>query len=539
MKMKTNHAKKARKPGSLYSFMIRGLVFLVAVMVLLGLLLVFFSVHITDYILNGIGTGSFMKQLPLLKAEQYDEVAAQRYLGKNGYFEVLDDEAHVIYCSRKDKKNTYSVDSLQYLTDYQKGVRYIIESLETGGKANGYVLSCYKNNGSDWILQGIAVIDSQRYIVYTNLELSGSRVSKKTINRLFTSSLDESGRMVLEKTTYTDNDGNTRYLLIHAESTQYVYDNLSEKVTIILIFVFAGCVILLIILVGLRMVAKMRRPLVVLDEAMKGFSEGKREPVRDYKGPREFVQIIDTFNDMSDKLTKSEMEQRRLEEQKRKMLADISHDLKTPITVISGYARAIEDGLIPKEDEEKYVRIISQKADLLEELISSFSDYSRLDHPDFQLTLEKGDLCEYFRSYMAGRYQELQLDGFGMEVDIPDERIEAVFDRMQLKRVFENIITNSVRHAGAGATIYGSIRVESRQAVIELGDNGAGIPEEFRDHIFEPFVIGDESRKSGGGSGLGLSIAKKIVERHGGTIELIEPEKGRTGTWFRICLPLR
>lgn len=199
MKMKTNHAKKARKPGSLYSFMIRGLVFLVAVMVLLGLLLVFFSVHITDYILNGIGTGSFMKQLPLLKAEQYDEVAAQRYLGKNGYFEVLDDEAHVIYCSRKDKKNTYSVDSLQYLTDYQKGVRYIIESLETGGKANGYVLSCYKNNGSDWILQGIAVIDSQRYIVYTNLELSGSRVSKKTINRLFTSSLDESGRMVLEK----------------------------------------------------------------------------------------------------------------------------------------------------------------------------------------------------------------------------------------------------------------------------------------------------------------------------------------------------
>ena len=537
--MKTKHAKKARKSGSLYSFMIRSLVFLVAAMVLLGLLLVSFSVYIPEYILNGIGTGSFLKQLPLLKADQYDEVEAQKYLGKNGYFEVLGEDAHVIYCSRSDKKNTYSVDSLQYLTDYQKGVSYMIESLEPDGKANGYVLSCYKDNGSSWILQGIAVIDSRRYIVYTNLELSGSRVSKNTINRLFTSSLDDSGRMVLQKTMYTDNDGHTRYLLIHAESTQYVYDHLSGKVTDILIFVFAVCVILLIILVGLRMVAKIRRPLAVLDGAMKGFTDGEREPVRDYRGPKEFVQIIDTFNDMSDKLARSEQEQRRLEEQKRKMLADISHDLKTPITVISGYARAIEDGLIPREDEEKYVRIISQKADLLEELISSFSDYSRLDHPDFQLVLEQGDLCEYFRSYMAGRYQELQLGGFGMEVDIPDEKIETQFDRMQLKRVFENIITNSIRHAGAGATIYGSICVKNRQAVIELGDSGPGIPEEFRDHIFEPFVIGDESRKSGGGSGLGLSIAKKIVNRHGGTIALVEPGKGRTGTWFRICLPIQ
>jgi signal transduction histidine kinase len=222
------------------------------------------------------------------------------------------------------------------------------------------------------------------------------------------------------------------------------------------------------------------------------------------------------------------------------MLADISHDLKTPITVIQGYSKAIVDGMVSEEHMDKYLNTIYQKSNRLADLINEFYQYSRLEHPEFQLTMEPGDLSEYVREYVAGKYEELEVAGYELDVDIPEQPIYMPFDHVELCRVFENIITNTIRHNAPPTTIFVGMEFlrEKHQVRIRLGDDGEGIPEEIREHIFEPFVVGDESRNSKHGTGLGLSVAKRVVTAHGGKIRLLPTTETSWSTMYEIILPM-
>lgn len=232
-------------------------------------------------------------------------------------------------------------------------------------------------------------------------------------------------------------------------------------------------------------------------------------------------------------------QEREVEMARQKMLADISHDLKTPITVIQGYSKAIVDGVVPTEDVDKYLGTIYQKSNRLSELINSFYDYSRLEHPQFQLSMEKGDLSEYVRGYVADKYEELELAGFELDVDIPEKEIFTEFDHVELIRVFENIISNSVKHNTPPVTLHVSMELleGKRQVRIRMGDDGAGIPEHLRENLFDPFAVGDEARNSKHGTGLGLSVAKRIVEAHGGSIRLLDPQETSWAVMYEIVLP--
>ena len=274
----------------------------------------------------------------------------------------------------------------------------------------------------------------------------------------------------------------------------------------------------------------------MLEKAMTSYSTPSEKTTLSYSGPKELEQIISTFNDMSERLNDSEKKRIQTENEKQKMLADISHDLKTPITVIQGYAKAVSEGLVPQDEEKRYLDTICAKAENLSELINKFYEYSKLEHPEFNLVREKADLCEYFREYLAAKYEELDLQGFDMDIDIPDQIIEYSFDRFQLKRVFENIISNSVKVNPQGTTIYAAMKQEDGKIKIYLGDNGVGIPDNIRDDIFNPFIVGNESRTSGQGTGLGLAIARLIVESHGGDIRLADDKNGRYKTLFEIVL---
>ena len=278
------------------------------------------------------------------------------------------------------------------------------------------------------------------------------------------------------------------------------------------------------------------KPLRLLQNAMDNLRYGKQPGTPEYEGPKEFVGIFKTYDEMTARLHESEQEKERVEADRQRMLADISHDLKTPVTVIQGYASAVADGLISEESQQQYLRIIANKADLLSELINSFYEFSRIEHPEFELTREDGDICEYLREYLADKYDELTLAGFDLDTDIPEEKIKYSFDHMQLKRVFENLIVNSIKHNKEGTVIYTTIKRLGDKIVINIGDNGNGIPEELKSTIFEPFVVGNKSRTSGQGTGLGLAIAKKIVEAHGGTIALIDDKKNQWKTLYEIVL---
>ena len=273
-----------------------------------------------------------------------------------------------------------------------------------------------------------------------------------------------------------------------------------------------------------------------LNKAMELLTEGKRKKPVDYSGPREFVDICDRFNIMVSKLEDSENQRKKLMNDKERMMADISHDLKTPITSIQGYAKALSDGIIVDEDKDKYIKIIYEKSKKLTELINIFHEYSKLEHPDFNLIFEKVDLSEYLRAYIALKYEDIVESGFNIEVDIPEEEMEIKIDKVQLQRVFDNILGNSIKHNEKGTNIYVSLKEKNDIYEIIIADDGKGISKDIANNIFEAFTVGDESRNSKQGSGLGLAIAKTIVDLHGGTIEL-EPESlKKFSTQFKIIL---
>ena len=282
---------------------------------------------------------------------------------------------------------------------------------------------------------------------------------------------------------------------------------------------------------------KIGRPLRRLNDAVEAQAEGRLVRVGDCGGAREIRRIGESFDRFSDRLAASEAERRRMDRDRQKMIADISHDLKTPITVIAGYIDAICDGRVPPEDTKRYLKVIQAKAETLTELANAFHEYSKVEHPEFTLHPEDTDLCEYLREYLAGKYDEIDLAGFALEVSIPERPILCPLDRAQFRRVLDNLLSNALRHNRLGTVLFFSVSVREGQAVLRVGDNGAGIPPDRVQNIFDPFVVGSDAR-TGGGSGLGLAITKRIVEQHGGTVSLAARPSPGWSTEFVVKLPL-
>ena len=170
-------------------------------------------------------------------------------------------------------------------------------------------------------------------------------------------------------------------------------------------------------------------------------------------------------------------------------------------------------------------------------MVNAFHEYSKVEHPEFILRQARTDLGEFLREYLAGKYDEIDLAGFTLEVSIPERPVPCELDEMQFRRVLDNLLSNALRHNRLGTVLFFDLEVAEGKAVLRVADNGAGIPPERAKYIFEPFVVGSDSR-SGKGSGLGLAITRRIVEKHGGTIELNpRPTFGRS-TEFILRLPL-
>lgn len=534
---------------------------LAAGLLLLGIMTLL--TFISDRIARTPQPEKLVTQTALLSSEKYDQLQVRRYLGQKGYIEILDQNAKVIYTDRKGSQNTYRADDLKYIPDVDTSSYYYADQEKTAdGNARTVILKyTYQKQGKGDQIQypklvGMIVLDQNRNILYSDLNLEANHLTQKELNYMYGETSGAS--TYLQKYAFQTAQGSQRYLMIHTTNiSEATYKQANQVYASMRPFFAIGLVLLMFPAVFL-MSKQVRKPLSLLNGAIRDFADGRRDSTIEYEGPREFVQICDNFNDMAKRLQESEEQQKKLEEEKQKMLADISHDLKTPITVIQGYSKAVCDGVVTPEKQQKYLMTIYQKSNTLAELINSFYEYSRLEHPAFRIVPETGDICEYLREYVAGKYEELELAGFQLEVDIPEKPISMQFDQMQLKRVFENIITNSLKHNPGGTRVYVSLTQVRDEAVndtannttgstaehagrgvrILIGDDGVGIPEQLRSTVFEPFVVGDESRSTRQGTGLGLAIARKIVLAHHGTIRLLLPEETTYSTMFEILLPV-
>ena len=232
-----------------------------------------------------------------------------------------------------------------------------------------------------------------------------------------------------------------------------------------------------------------------------------------------------------------EQRQRKAEYDSRRnlLLSDVAHDLKTPMTTVAGYARALleQEGSPPSEEgengicEEKrqeYLETIYNKSMQMSGLLNLLFEYVKLESEGFELCRTRSDVLELLRECVAGLYMDFEEKGMEMIPLIPEEEYFLEVDRVQFQRVINNLLNNALKHNPSGTRVWVKVQADDEELVIRVCDSGNVIPPETARYIFEPFVLGDESRSSKGGSGLGLSIARKVIVMHGGTLTLEQGE---------------
>lgn len=466
--------------------------------------------------------------------DEYDLIDVEHRLGDRGYVQVLDEENKVIYSNRADRAGEIYTDyELGFISDYNDHSIVTVENFKTdNGSVERVVSNSIYTEDGDVIKNAVYIVDSDLNILYSTEYKDKKRLTPREYELL---TKNASSRYVLSKGHFSDADGNERTLLAYSpKSFKSSFDRIKQAF-LNLILIFFSVYALLIFLFSLWISMGVRKPLKRLNRAMGDISAGNWGTELEYRGAREFVELCENFNKMSRDLYFVDQENKRLQSERQKMIADISHDLKTPITVIKGYAKAIADGIVSDEERNNYLKSICQKSEVLTDLIDEFHEFSKLDHPDNQFFFEKKDICEFTRKYFAESYNLFEFNSFELDIDIPEEQIIVALDEKKFKRVYDNILGNFFRHNDPGRTFFCRITEQNGKVGIVLADNGKGIPEDIRETIFDPFVVGEKARTHGG-SGLGLSIARKITEGHGGKICLRFPPESGFSTEFVIEL---
>ena len=239
-------------------------------------------------------------------------------------------------------------------------------------------------------------------------------------------------------------------------------------------------------------------------------------------------------------LLEDEQQYRELDREKNLMLADMAHDIRNPMTTITGYAQALEDGMIrDPEKQREYLAAIRMKSERVNTLIDALFEYTKLNSTGFSLEKHPVDLCELLRESAAELYTDAEEKGIEILTSIPEKPFSVSADSVQLSRAFSNLIGNAIRYDSAGTKILISLdknKAGNGDTRIVIADTGNSIPDDIADRIFEPFSRGDRSRPTDGGSGLGLSITDSIVRMHGWELKLETDYPGYTKA-FVIRIP--
>ena len=282
----------------------------------------------------------------------------------------------------------------------------------------------------------------------------------------------------------------------------------------------------------LRIKRKIAQPVELLAESMREVSQGNLDVRVPVDGDFEFGQMEESFNYMVEELEKAKHSRERQEQKNQRLYAGIAHDLKTPMTMIMGYAKILESGdQISQEDKNRYVKTIIEQTQHANALLDSLLAYSKLENQAYRLKREKKDIAECLRTCVADYYPVLEEAEIALELSIPEAPVEFYFDETEMKRVFINLLSNMVKHNPKRSACI--IQLEEKAVSqngedifrIVVADNGPKISEDLKEILFDTFAVGDSSRNTKNGSGLGLAVSKKIIERHAGKIYYVDTWK--------------
>ena len=276
------------------------------------------------------------------------------------------------------------------------------------------------------------------------------------------------------------------------------------------------------LVVGLWVYRSIAVPLVKLKKATQNIKEGNLDFVLDVEGKDEFSELCQDFEEMRRRLKESTEENSLIEKENRELISNISHDLKTPITAVKGYVEGILDGVADTPEKmDRYVRTIYNKTNEMDHLINELTFYSKIDTNRIPYTFNKLNVEDYFED--CSEEVGLELETRGIELvyaNYVEKDVMVIADGEQIRRVIHNIISNAIKYMDKPKGII-QIRIKDVGDFIqiEIEDNGKGIGPKDLPYIFDRFYRTDVSRNSSkGGSGIGLSIVKKILEDHGGKV---------------------
>ena len=281
----------------------------------------------------------------------------------------------------------------------------------------------------------------------------------------------------------------------------------------VVVMVLTGIVVFLF-------VRRRLKPLKQLETAAAMIAEGDFSvQVDEKKGDRELRELSGAFNTMTHKL-------QGVEAGRREFVANVSHELRSPITSIKGFAEGMADGVIPAEEQPKYLRLVADESKRLSGLIDDLLALSRLERDDAKPEMTTFDINEMLRRAVIRRMNDLEAKEIDISCEFETDPCPVNADSDRIEQVVINLLDNAIKYTPEG----GKIVLESATADgivrVTVRDSGSGVAPEDRDKIFDRFFTADRAHTAGKGTGLGLSICKRIMDMHGQSIRLLDTDEG-------------
>ena len=283
------------------------------------------------------------------------------------------------------------------------------------------------------------------------------------------------------------------------------------------------------VLLGFLLARTLTTPLRELTSAIRAMARGKLNQAVPVRSRDELGELTTAFNQMSADLVRSN-------ELRRQMTADIAHDLRTPLSVVTGYLESLRDGVLKPTPER--LDVLYSEAQHLNRLVDDLRTLSLADAKELPITPQRAQPRDLLDRLAAGYQHQAEQNHIALCVESSAGLPDIYMDVERMAQVLGNLISNALRYTPPGGQITLGARREDGTVVLTVKDTGAGIAPEVLPHVFERFYRGDPARtQSGDESGLGLAIAKSIVELHGGQINAASDGLG-CGSTFSVCLPI-
>lgn len=302
------------------------------------------------------------------------------------------------------------------------------------------------------------------------------------------------------------------------------------------LLVGVGSIIAVCLLFAWRISRGIARPLRELVTATSYIAEGNLDSRVRISARNELGDLGEAFNTMVDKLQESLSREKALDNSRRELIANVSHDLRTPLTSIRGYVEGLRDGVAQNPDKVKrYLEVIHEKTLSLDRLIADLFRLSQLDTGQLEMKPQRIGASELLTGIAAQFQPDIERAGINIHTEIPEGLPVIEVDRDRIEQALGNIIENAIKYTPSGGTISLMAMAEPKGVRVMVADTGEGIAPEDLPRVFERLYRGEKSRsRQSGGTGLGLAIAKQIIEAHNGRI-WVESEKGQ-GSRFYISL---